>query len=329
MNNFERLENTLAGEQVDHIPTALWRHWAGDDQRVADFVRATVGFQVDYDWDFLRIMSPSNYSVLDFGVQDNWQGENHGQRTIIKSLIKRSLDWTEIRPIEPSRGSLGRQYEAIRLISDELAETTPILPSIYSPLAQALRLSSQDTILRNMRTHPDRLRTGLNVLTESTLRFIEQIRRLPIVGIFFITEMANYTIMSEAEYASFGMPYNHKILETIPNSWWFNIVQINGSAPMLRLFHDTPAQAINWQDREARPDLERGRSVWNGTISGGLGEITHLHLGTPAIIREMVRDAIRQTDGKRLIVSTGSQIPMTTPLSNLRALRSAVESTVS
>ena len=41
----ERLERTVAGEETDRVPVALWRHWPGDDQRAVDLAEATVAFQ--------------------------------------------------------------------------------------------------------------------------------------------------------------------------------------------------------------------------------------------------------------------------------------------
>ena len=42
MEKRERLEKTIAGEQTDRVPVALWRHWPGDDQRAADPEKAQI-----------------------------------------------------------------------------------------------------------------------------------------------------------------------------------------------------------------------------------------------------------------------------------------------
>src|SRR5690606_39982591 len=55
MNRRERLEKTIAGEETDRTPVGLWRHFPGDDQRVADFARSVVEFQRTYDWDFVKV----------------------------------------------------------------------------------------------------------------------------------------------------------------------------------------------------------------------------------------------------------------------------------
>jgi uroporphyrinogen decarboxylase len=328
MRKQERLEHIIAGEKPDRIPVALWRHWPGDDQRYADLARSIIDFQHDYNWDFVRIMPSTNFQVVDYGIHDEWHGNLHGTREISKHIIKRSLEWTEIRSLTPDRGMLGQQVECTRLVCSAMeAEGTPVLQTIYSPFAQAARLGGKDLTLRNMRTHPDRLRTGLNILTESTLRFIEALWRIPnIAGVFLVTEFANYDMMSEEEYMSFAMPYNLKILESLLERWWFNIVQIQGKSPMVSLFKDIPAQVLNWDTRTGHPDLSRARGLFPKTICGGLSDWKDLHQGTPSSIQDAVRQAFQETQASKFILGNSGSGYVTMPIANIRAVRSIVES---
>jgi uroporphyrinogen decarboxylase len=57
MTKRERLEATVAGEPVDQVAVALWRHWPGDDQRAEDMARSTLDFQRLFDFDFIKVTS--------------------------------------------------------------------------------------------------------------------------------------------------------------------------------------------------------------------------------------------------------------------------------
>lgn len=328
MNKRERLERTIAGEPTDRIPVALWRHFPGDDQRAADLARSTIDFQRAYDWDFIKVTPASSFCLTDFGVQDEWQGSLEGTRVYTKRVIQRSLDWTSLRTLDPARGGLGRQIDCLRLIGEAFGEETPIIQTIFSPLAQAKNLAGRETLLRHIRTAPDRVHSGLAILTETTLRFIDALRRLPIAGIFYAIQHASYDVLSEDEYRQFGLPYDRKILDTLPSRWWFNMVHLHGDAPMFKFAPEYKVQAINWHDRKCEPDLAMGKTLFEGAVCGGLGQWEHLHQGTPTTIREAARDAIQQTNGRRFILSTGCVSLITSPLSNLRAVREAVETTV-
>src|SRR5215213_10436862 len=130
MNSRERLERTIAGEPTDRIPVAVWRHFPGDDQRAADLARSTIEWQKTYGWDFVNVTPASTYSVLDYGVQDQWVGSLEGTRQYTKRAVNRSLEWTELRTLDPTRGALGRQLDCLRLICEGLGEQVPIVQTI-------------------------------------------------------------------------------------------------------------------------------------------------------------------------------------------------------
>ncbi len=325
MDKRERLEKTIAGEAADRVPAALWRHWPGDDERAADLARSVVDFQRAFDWDFVKVTPASSYSVADYGVQDQWEGNLEGTRVYTRRVITRSLDWTELRPLDPLRGALGRHIEALNLIGSGLGEAVPVIATVFNPLSQAKHMAGEETLIRHMRTRPERLHTGLNILTETTLRYIDALRRTPIAGIFYAVQHASYDVLSEDEYRAFGLPYDRKLLDTLPEKWWLNMLHLHGGAPMFKALSELPVQCINWHDRDTEPDLAQGKSLFGGAVCGGLSRWQHLHNGTPSSIREAARDAIHQTGGRRFILSTGCVIMTTTPQSNIRAVREIVE----
>lgn len=326
MNKRERLEKAIAGEATDRIPVALWRHWQGDDQRAADLARSTIEFQLTYDWDFVKVTPAETYAVVDYGLQDEWHGDPSGTRLTIKLAINRSLDWTTLRPLDPARGSLGKQLEMLHLVTEGLRQQdTPIIHTIYSPLTQAAMIGGRDMLVRQIRTNPDRVQTGLNAITESTLRFIEAIRKYPLAGIFYCQREASYDVITEDEYRLFGLPYDRKILENLSERWWFNVLHLPGDAPMIRVCAQLPVQVINWRDQDTEPDLSQGKLQFNYAVSGGLASGQHLHLGTPSSIREQIRHVFAQVNSRRLILSTGSALMATTPLSNIRAVQEVTQ----
>ena len=327
MQKRERLERAIAGEPVDRVPVALWRHWPGDDQRYADLARSTIDFQHDYNWDFVRVMPSRNFQVVDYGVQDIWEGDALGIRQITKRVISRSLAWTEIRPLSPSRGQLLQQMQCLKLIGQALgSEQVPVLQSIYSPLVQAAQLAGRQKVLRDMRVRPDRLRSGLNQLTEGTIRFLDALRKIPgIAGVFLVTEFASHDIMSEAEYAACVLPHIQNILADLPDHWWLNIVQVRGPSPMLPLFGDLPIQALNWDTRIEEDGLTKAKSHFNFASCGGLNDADDLLSGTPALLTSVIRDAVNQSESRRFILSGSGAGFVNLPISNIRAVRSIVE----
>ena len=64
---------------------------------------------------------------------------------------------------------------------------------------------------------------------------------------------------------------------------------------------------------------------FGGAVSGGLEHWQDVLRGDSDQIRARAIDAVEQTGGHRLILSSGCVAPCNTPFSNLRAVRQAVE----
>ena len=327
MHKSERLDRAIAGEPVDRVPVVLWRHWPGDDQRYADLARSTIDFQHDYNWDFVRVMPSRNFQVVDYGVQDEWEGHAQGIRNITKRVISRSLARTELRPLSPARGALSQQVQCLGLIGQAFqSEDVPILQTVYSPFIQAVQMAGRQKVLRDMRVRPDRLRSGLNQLSESTNRFMQALRKIPgVAGIFLVTDFASHDVMSEVEYAAHVLPHIQNILAGLPEHWWLNIVQAGGPSPMLTLFADLPIQALNWDTGNGSDELAQAKSLFSFAACGGLNERDDLLSGTPALLSSVVREAISQSESRKFIVSGSGSGYVNTPISNIRAVRSIVE----
>ncbi len=322
----ERLERTLSGEAVDRPPVVLWRHWLGDEQRAADLAAAVWHFQVQFDWDILCAAPASNYSVSDYGLTDAWQGDLYGMRAVLKPVIDNSLAWTELRPLDVLRGDIGKYLAALQLLSKRCQEDkTPLLAVVYSPLAQARRLAGETPLLRHMRQQPERLRTGLNVLTDNTLRFVDALRKSGVNGIYYVVEHAHYDAMGRDEYAQFGLPYDGKVLQSVHTPLELCVLSVAGDYPMLELLARLPVHALNWRAHAKGVTFEQARTLFTGALMGGLDSAADLHDGTPSHIRSQARRAQQLASGRKFLLSCNGAGMMTTPLSHWRAAREAYD----
>lgn len=324
MTRRERLVATTAGEAVDRTAVALWRHFPGDDQRPADLATATLMWQQQWDWDFIKVSPASSFCLVDWGAQDRWMGGDEGNREYTRRVIVEPEDWRRLRPLDPTSGALALQIECLRRIQSGVADDAPIIQTVFSPLAQAKNLAGQERLIVHLRQAPDAVRAGLQVIADTTLRFVEAAKAAGIAGIYYAVQLANYGLLSETEYREFGEPLDRRILR-MAGDLWLNMVHLHGRDGMFDLVAQYPAQALNWHDRESGPSLGEGKDRFAGAVCGGLEHWEHLLRGDPDQIRALVADAIVQTGGRRLIVSSGCVAPVNAPFANLRAVRQAVE----
>jgi uroporphyrinogen decarboxylase len=324
MKKKERLMAAIHGEQVDRPPVALWRHFPGDDYRPHDLAAATVAFQRQYDFDFVKVTPASSFCVQGWGARDRWVCNLEGTRDYTFYPIQVPDSWGKLRPLDPTDGSLGAQLHCLRLIREELGDEIPVIQTIFSPLAQAKNLVGKEHLMVHLRRYPDALRAGLEVITETTIRFVAAACEAGIDGLFYAVQHAQYTLLSEQEYAAFGRRYDLRILEAAQNLW-LNVLHLHGTDVMFDLLVDYPVQVINWHDRETEPTLAEGQRRFDGAVCGGLQRWDVVVQGAPDQVREQGTDAINQTGGQRFILGTGCVTPIVAPASNIRAVREVVE----
>ncbi len=332
MTRRERLQATVAGQPVDRIAVALWRHFPGDDQRPDDLAWATLAWQAQWDWDFIKVSPASSFCLVDWGAEDRWVGGDEGNREYTRRVIRQPEQWATLPLLDPQSGRLAAQIDCLQRIASGLmssapADLPPFIQTVFSPLAQARNLAGAERLVTHMRQAPDLVHAGLELITRTTLRFIAACKPTGIAGIYYAMQLANYHLLSEAEYRAFGEPYDRRILAAVEDCW-FNLLHLHGPAGMFDLAAAYPVHALNWHDREAGPSLAEGQARFGGAVCGGLEHWDDILRGDPDLLRSRIADAIVQTGGRRLIVSSGCVAPVNAPFSNLRAIRAAVETLI-
>jgi uroporphyrinogen decarboxylase len=322
----ERLQAAIDREIVDRPPVALWRHFPVDDQEPLNLAQAIIQFQEEYDFDFVKITPASSFCLRDWGVEDEWRANPEGTREYTHHPVLRSEDWRSIHALPPDGGSLGRQLECLSLLESSLYPHTPYIQTIFSPLSQAKNLCGKENLMVWIHKDPALVKQALEVITQTTIAFIEKCQEHRISGIFYAVQHASYRYFDWGGYAEFGEPYDARILEAA-NELWLNVLHLHGVDLMFELADRLNIQVVNWHDQETAPSLADGKRDFRGAVLGGLARQKSMVLGDPWRINQEAKKAIRSTDeGRGLILGTGCVVPIIVPRSNLLAARMAVES---
>ena len=305
MTKRERIKAALAGETVDRVPIAFWRHWPGDDQKPDSLAMVALDFQLRYDLDFIKVPVSSVYCVEDYGVTHTYKGSYMGDREYLERAVKRVEDWDHILPLDVHKGTYGWSLEALRKIMEQKETDTPVIFTMFNPLAMAAYLAGDETLLVHLRNEPQRVLRALDALAETSARFVRAALAEGCDGVFLSTRFASYELMNEEEYRRFGRPGDEAVLQSASEGGWFNVFHLHGQHPMFIPLSDYRVQAVNWHDRTAWPGLAEGAKLVRHAVMGGVEQFKTLHLGSAEEVRAEVRDAIEQMHGQRLIVTTG------------------------
>src|ERR1041385_1687074 len=215
----ERIQACLSGEIIDRPPVALWRHFPVDDQNPKLLADATLHFQRTYDFDLVKVTPASSFCAKDWGVEDQWTGETEGTRVYTKHVIHDPSDWESLPILDPSAPHLAGQLDCLRYVRAELGSDTPLLQTIFSPLAQAKNLAGNDTLIAHLHSNPESVMKGLDTIAETTRRFVEACLDTGIDGIFYAIQHAQASILSLEEYQAFGVPPDKKRIGPAKDLW--------------------------------------------------------------------------------------------------------------
>lgn len=311
----QRLEAALRGETLDKPPVALWRHFPVDDQEPGRLAAVTAHWQSIYQWDLVKVTPASSFCLKDWGVEDAWEGNPEGTRRYTKRVVAAPEDWAKLKVLDADSPHLAAQLKCLRLLREQLPAAEPLIQTIFSPMSQAKNLAGGDRLILHLRQHPELVQRGLEVIAETTRRFIRAAIQTGIDGIFYAVQHAQAGLLTEAEFAAFGRAYDLPVLDSA-RPLWFNMAHLHGENVYFNAVADYPVQVLNWHDRDTAPNLAEGQKRFGGLVCGGLRRET-LALGAPAQIRAEIEDALAQTGGKRFLLGTGCVVETIAPHGNL------------
>jgi len=319
----ERILASMNGKILDRPPVALWRHFPVDDQSPELLAKSTLHFQQTYDFDLVKVTPASSFCLKDWGVEDKWTGHTEGTRQYTRRIIHGPKDWEQLPILDPTSPHLAGQLNCLRIIRSELSPETPLLQTIFSPLAQAKNLAGNETLITHLRLYPEAVMKGIVTIAETTRRFVEACLEKGVDGVFYAVQHAQASLLTLDEYNKFGVPNDLKVLEPA-QELWCNLLHLHGQDVYFSLLSSFHFQIANWHDRETFPSLRQAQEMFSGVVCGGMRQDTLVYENQSEVQKEAA-DAILQTTSKRFILGTGCVVPIIASHGNLHAARKSVE----
>jgi uroporphyrinogen decarboxylase len=307
MTRTERVMAAIHGDPVDRVPVCFWHHFQpeGSGRALAD---ATLRFfDEDYDLDIAKVMPDLPYPFPERSITEIDQ-------------------WRLIEPIDPASRFATQRIEAVRTLRDELGMDTPVVMTVFSPLAQLMYLArDREVFLAHLQQAPVVIHEALSIVAENLRAHLRDMTLAGADGVFFSIQGASTAIMPVEGYREFGRPYDLLALQGARDGW-LNILHVHGERDLMfdRVL-DYPVQVLSWSDRLAGPSLRDARMLTNKCLMGGWHEFGALSNGPVEAIRTEAEDALVQTGGRKFILANGCSVPDETDPRLLDAARSIAE----
>lgn len=307
----ERVRAALKGEPVDRVPFCFWHHFKpeGSGERMAELTLEF--FRRKFDLDIVKIMPDLRYPAPE-------------------PAITQAADWARLPRLNLETPSFREQLVCIRTLRSTLGPDAPLILTLFSPLTMTFQFAGKAAALTHLRTQPALVEQGLKTLAANERELVAAAIEAGASGIFFSCMGATNIDLTPEEYARFGRPYDLDVLEQAQGGW-LNIVHVHadpsqkGDTLYFDRFVDYPVAAISWSDRLTGPSLREALALTDKCLMGGLDERGPLTTGGEHDIEQEMRDALAQTQGRRLILANGCSVPDDTPEEWLHAARRLVD----
>jgi len=329
MNKKERVDSALRGAWIDRVPASMWGHDFEREWSAQSLAEAMVENFTHYDWDYMKVNPRASYHVEGWGVRVRPSGEKYKAPVFEDTPIKSSSDWKRIRPLEPDQGALGEQLQSLRWINHAMGIDAYFVQTIFCPLgvAKYLVCNKSEPVLQTIREDRAAMHAALRVIAETFITYAIACLEQGASGIFYATNgWASESMLTADQYREFGEQYDLEILDAIKSRSKFTILHNCGTHIYFDLLATYPVHAINWAATlEGNPDLREGKLRSGKVVMGGISEKTILKHGEPAQVQEEVARAIELTGGTYFLLAPGCSIPPETPVENLLAIRSSLD----
>jgi uroporphyrinogen decarboxylase len=319
MDHWGRINAAIEGGTADRVPVALWRHFPIDDQDPGRLAERTLEWQRAWDFDLVKFMPSGTYGVEDWGAKSVYDPSFNGARKVAVPGVRHADEWHRLPRLDPRRGVLGAQNEALARAAKELGGAVPILQTVFSPLTTARKLAGEP-LIEYLRGDPGALEAGLRAITDTTIDFALAALEAGAHGLFFATQLATDDMLTAREYERFGSRFDLEVFAAIKGKSRLNMLHLHGENVMFDLLASYPVDMINWHDRRTAPSLGIALTKFKGAAVGGVEERDLLVSGTEAALRALVRDATEQTGGRRLVIGPGCALAIAAPEHNIRAI---------
>ena len=278
------IESVIAGEPVTRIPCLFWQapsmYTCPEEQ-----AEKTAEFYDRHDSDIIKINNIPPIPVSSTGrhVPDG----------------KTDLSMGSV-----NHGPLHQQLQVLKSFIPMKKDSAPVLFTVLSPLSSAAAMYPH--LLTDASVSPSQKEELLTDISERTCSLVRTAVEAGADGIFFITTMASYDALSPSLYRKYGFPNHIAVLSSSPG--WCNILHAEGKEIMFPLLRKYPVQFITRNAPDSLQGLKEMAALSQKSIIGGLS-LDSLSQDRRDYLEHEVYMALKETQGKRLIISPGIALP--------------------
>jgi uroporphyrinogen decarboxylase len=324
MTRRERVQAALRGDSVDRVPLSFWQHHFVAENSAKGLADETLRLARTFEWDYLKPQSRAQGFAEMWGLTYRPSTDRAREFVVTHTPLADAADVARLAPVDPRRGSLGEQLEALRLIRAGIGADTPIIWTVFAPIMVMTYLlrGGREQTLALCRAEPKAMEAGLAAIAETLTDYARACLDAGADGLFYATNVARADGLGAGECRRFQRPYDLRVLAAVAHAP-FNVLHICGPAVHFDEFIDYPVTAFSWALAAGNPSLAEGQRRTGRAVVGGLPAKPEIATMSGQALAGRVRHAIDEMNGRALLLAPDCSINPDTPEPLLHAAAAA------
>lgn len=331
MSPEERVRAYEAGEEVDHIPLSL-----GVGDTLAPAFGYTMGEyrrSVDVRCQMYRQAEAQLGLRESLGVNMGLKGIGEALGTVVKypengmDMVQRPVlrDYAQLPELSlgPDNAFLQGKLAEIGAIKERMGEDFPVSTGVAGPVSTALAIRDASLVMQDMIRSPQNLHQLLDLGVRCTVEWVRMVTEaFGPVSVSVAEPGASSSLIGLRQFRTFCKPYLRELMDEIEG--------ITGRRPGLHIcgrsrsiWEDLVEIGVTFFSVDNCEDLGELKQVMGGRtqISGNVPPVDVMRDGTiDDVIRSVQQCLCRASDSPMgYTLAVGCQIPIGTPLRNLKA----------
>ena len=276
-----------------------------------------------------RVPSCASVSLMDLSVEAEAFGANirvsdDEVPTVIGSIVNSSEDADNLEIPELTKGRcltyISAIKEACKVITDR-----PVFAGVIGPFSLAGRLMNVSEAMINCYTEPEMVHTTLEKVTQFLITYINAYKDAGANGIVMAEPLAG--ILSPDMAREFSEPYVRKIAEAVQDDEFMVIYHNCGDNILLMIDSILATGADAYHFGNVVEMKEMMKKIPSDTIAmGNVDPAGQIKSGTPeSVKKETLRIMSECCSYPNFIISSGCDIPPSSPMENINAFFEAVD----
>lgn len=215
------------------------------------------------------------------------------------------------------------QLEVVKGLVQAAGREAVVIMTLYSPLMCAAYTTSHPLLTDHLNREPEKVRKGLEIITDSLLGFVRECIRLGIDGFYASTQGGEAgRFVDSRTFEDYIKPFDLVLMEEAHRSCPFNILHVcdfRADYDDFSPFLDYPGTVVNSPLKlgTRQLTLKEAAKLFRRPFMGGLERKGILTTGSPEQIRQAVNEVIAQAP-PRFILAADCTVPADTPWENLK-----------